>query len=68
MKLSKRKLSLAMANKSMLQRDLAKKSGLSYPSISKAIQELDLSTRTVGQIANALDVRVEDLVLDQDKE
>ena len=62
MKVSRRKLEIAMAKACMPRAKLEKKTGLSCTSISNAALGREVLPTTVGKIARALGVDVEDLM------
>lgn len=63
MKINKQKLQLAMANACLNMDDLAALAEVSRVSISKYLSGLrSPKPKTIGKIAKALNVRVEDLI------
>ena len=69
MNLSTNKLLLAMANACMSITELAEQSGLSRPSLTKfTTGKTNPKPATIGKIAKALNVRVEELIVFDEKE
>ena len=65
-KLDRNKLDFALARKCYTLLDLSKKSGVCYSSLIKLSNEqMRLTTRTLGKIANALDIKPESIVQDE---
>lgn len=65
LKLDRKKLDLAMAAKCYNITDLVKVSGVCYSSIVKLSSDsMKLTTRTLGKISKALDVKPQDLIQD----
>lgn len=65
MKLDERKFNIALARKEMNTSDLAKATGYSLNTIRKyATFKSNPTTKSLGKIARALDVKVEDLLVD----
>lgn len=63
MRLNSKKLLLAMANECITVNELAKKSEVSKPALSKyTAGKRNPKPATVGKIARALNVRVEELI------
>lgn len=61
-KVLKRKLEIAMANKCMNPYDLCKTVNIQYQTYRRLASGNECKPATVGKIAKALEVRVEDLV------
>lgn len=61
MRLSKVKLEIAMANATMSAYDVAKKAGISYQTVRKSCI-MNIKPVTAGRIANALEIKVTDLI------
>lgn len=65
LKLDRKKLDLAMAKNCYTTLDLARKSGVCYSSIMKLSGErMTLTNRTLGKLANALNVEPKELIQD----
>ncbi len=62
MKINDQKLNIAMANKCFDQKALAIKTGVSYATIRRSTQNNKTRPSTIGKIAKALGVAVEDLI------
>lgn len=63
MKINKQKLEIAMANACLSMDDLAALAGISRVSLTKYVSSgTRPRTKTVGKIAKALNIRVEDLI------
>lgn len=62
MKINKKKLEIAMANKCIDQLRLAEESGLKYPTIRRACLREGTRPSTIGKIAKALGVDVTELI------
>lgn len=62
MKTDRKKMMLCMANNCMNLCDLVKKSGLPYPTVKNALYGRSVRPATIGKIARALGVNVEDIV------
>lgn len=62
MKINDLKLQIAMANMCIDPIALANKAGLTYPTIKRATQREGTRPSTIGKIAKALEVSVEDLI------
>ncbi|WP_242853761.1 helix-turn-helix domain-containing protein [Intestinimonas massiliensis (ex Afouda et al. 2020)] len=62
MKVNKKKLKLAMANVCMDSRDLAVAANLPRPTLNNAITGRNLRPATIGKIAKALNVPVEQIL------
>lgn len=62
MKIDNNKFEIQMANSCMSYDDLAKKSNVSSFTISRMQNGIDVKPATVGKIAKALGVRVEELI------
>lgn len=62
MLINKSKLQIAMANKCIDPVDLAEKAGIAYATIKRATLKDGAKPSTVGKIAKALEVPVEDLL------
>ena len=63
MKFNNNRLKLAMANSCLSMGELASKSGINEVSIRRIINySITPRPKTIGKIAKALDVRVEDLI------
>ena len=68
MKLDVKKMQLIMARKELGIRELAKKAGVSAASVSKYARGLvEPSIRSLGKVANALDVDVTEIIEDTTK-
>ena len=64
MKISKKKLELAMANACLDSKDLAVVADMPRPTLNNAITGRSIRPSTVGKIAKALNVPVENLIED----
>lgn len=63
LKLDRRKLDLILAEKCYSLVDLTKKAGVSSALITKVVSEnYTLTTKTLGKIAKALEVKPQDLI------
>lgn len=62
MKISKKKLELAMANACLDSKDLAVVADMPRPTLNNAITGRSIRPSTVGKIAKALNVPVENLI------
>ena len=62
MKISNEKLEIAMANECITRNELAKKSGVAEITLSKIKIKQSMKPATIGKIAKALNVKVEDLI------
>lgn len=62
MKISNEKLELAMANECITRNELAKKSGVAKITLTKKKTNPNIKPVTVGKIAKALKIKVEDLI------
>lgn len=62
MKISKKKFECALARTLINPQHLAKKAGLSYPVICRALNGSDIKPLSVGKIARALGVDPADIV------
>lgn len=67
MKANRRKLELAMANACMSSGDLQKASGLRRPTLNNVITGRGVRPDTIGKVAKALGVEVEE-ILEQEEE
>lgn len=65
MKISKEKLNIAMANKCLNARELAKVTGIAESTIVRIKRGFPASTKTIGTIAKALDVDVTEIIIDE---
>ena len=65
-KIDKKKMELAMANACMGIRELQEATGMPRPTINNAISERGCLPITIGRIARALGVRVEEIIKDDD--
>jgi len=65
--IEKSKLEILMAKKELRSGDLIKSAGISMDTLNRARKNRHLQPFTVGKIAKALDVSIEDLVTEQDK-
>lgn len=65
MKVNKKKLELAMAKACLNSRDLALIAELPRPTLNNAITGRNLRPATIGKIAKALNVPVEQILEDQ---
>lgn len=63
----KQKLYLAMANACMNSSDLQKESQLPRPTINNVIVGRNVRPATIGKVAKALGVRVEEILLEERK-
>lgn len=66
MKVDKKLLYIAMANACLDTADLQKKSSLPRPTLNNAIVGKTVRPKTIGSIAKALGVRVEDILLKEE--
>lgn len=64
MRINNKKLEIAMANMCIDRLQLAEKTGLKYPTIRRATQKDGTRPSTIGKLAKALRVEVEDLLED----
>lgn len=64
MKISKKKLDIALANAGITKKELSKKSGVNACIIA-SITKQNNPPKTVGKIAKALDCKVTDLLEDE---
>lgn len=62
MNIDKGKIQLCMARKEMDRRELSECSGLAVPTIGTIMRRGRCSTKTVGKLARALGVDVEEIV------
>lgn len=62
MKIIKRKLELALASNCMNPYELCKKANIQHQTYRRIISDCECKPATVGKIAKALNVKVEDLV------
>lgn len=62
MNINKDKLEIAMANACVLNKELSKKSGIRQETITRMKSGANVSPITIGKIAKALGVRVEELI------
>ena len=62
MKVNRKKLQLAMANACLNSEDLAVKAEMPRPTLNNAITERSVRPATVGKIAKALGVPVEQII------
>ncbi|MDO4333061.1 MAG: helix-turn-helix domain-containing protein [Eubacteriales bacterium] len=62
MKIDKQKLQIAMANACVVSKDLQKKSTLPRGTYLNVVTGKSVRPATIGKIAKALNVRVEDLI------
>ena len=62
MKTDRKKMMLCMANSCMNLSDLAEVSGLPYPTVKNVLYGRSVRTATIGKVAKALGVKVEDIV------
>lgn len=65
MKISKKKFECALARTLINPQHLAKKAGLSYPVICRALNGFDIKPLSVGKIARALGVDPEEIADDE---
>lgn len=63
-RISKNKISFIMAEKGMLQKDLARESGMSRGNLSTIINGKNCQPRTIFKIAKALGVSVAEILED----
>ena len=63
MRIDKQKLQIAMANACMNPYDLCKKVSIQYQTYRRIVAGNNCKPATVGKIAKALNVRVEDLIM-----
>ncbi len=63
-RISKNKISFIMAEKGMLQKDLARESGMSRGNLSTIINGKNCQPRTIFKIAKALGVSVTEILED----
>lgn len=61
MKTDRKKMMFCMANNCMNLSDLVEKSGLPYPTVKNALYGRTVRPATIGKIAKALGVNVEDI-------
>lgn len=68
MKIDIKKFNLAMANAQLSANELSRLSGISAPVISKIRKNANHEAlpKTIGLLAEALSVKVEDLITDED--
>jgi DNA-binding Xre family transcriptional regulator len=64
--IEKSKLEILMAKNELKSSDLIKSAGISMDTLNRARKNQHLQPFTVGKIANALAVSIEDLVVEQD--
>lgn len=64
MKVNRKKLQLAMANACLNSKDLAVKAEMPRPTLNNAITGRSVRPATIGKIAKALDVPVEQIIED----
>lgn len=64
MKVNRKKLQLAMANACLNSEDLAVKAEMPRPTLNNAITGRSVRPATIGKIAKALDVPVEQIIED----
>lgn len=62
MKIDSAKLEIAMANACMTTKDLSKKTGLNYSTLTRNKSGNQANPATVGKIAKALGVNAKDLI------
>lgn len=62
MRVDKHKFEIVMANKCMTSADLSKKSGVSQFTITRMQTKAETQPATIGKIAKALEVPVEELI------
>lgn len=62
MKTDSRKVLMAVANACLDPKDVAVAAGVSYPVVQRAIKGQELKLSSIGKIARAIGVRVEELV------
>ncbi|MBO5409469.1 MAG: helix-turn-helix transcriptional regulator [Clostridia bacterium] len=62
MKIDNQKFEIAIANACMTFSDLSKKSGISLFTISRMQGDVKIRPETIGKIAKALNVKVEELI------
>jgi len=65
MKLDKRKIKILLAEKCMMTKDLCEVSGVSHATITKGYSK-EISPLSVGKLAVALGVPVEEIVLPEE--
>lgn len=65
--IEKSKLEILMARNELRSGDLIKSAGISMDTLNRARKSQHLQPFTVGKIANALKVSIEDLVSDEDQ-
>lgn len=65
MKIDKRKLEIAMANKCFSGKELSRRTGIAESTIARIRRGDSISTKTIGTIAKALDVDVTEIIIDE---
>lgn len=66
MKVNKNQLLIELARKGWNLIDLADKTGIAYVTLTKAMSRKTLSLKSLGKIARALNIDVEELVIFED--
>lgn len=68
MKIDKQKLFIMIAEKELTKKEFAEKSRMSQARLSAILNSERLQPKTIGRIANALNVHVEDIIVKEKNE